>query len=150
MRAFQQSESVAARRDFFVQMILDTDGLTAATGKSLTVEIVKAGGSSYGAIAGSSAEVGDGTYKVSLATGDLDTVGEAMIQITATGCLAQFVPIQVVKFLDEVHYAKAALVNKRTHTIDTGVDVIKDDDGTTTLRTMTPTESGGVVTVTPS
>ena len=43
--------------------------------------------------------------------------------------------------------AKAALVNARSHTIDTGVDVIKDDDGTTTLRTLTPSESGGVVTV---
>jgi len=150
MRAFQQSESVAAGRDFFVQMVSDDDGLTPATGKSLTVKIVKAGGSSYGAIAGSSVEIGDGTYKISLATGDLDTVGEAMIQMTATGCLPEYVPIQVVKFLDEIHYTKAALVNKRMHTINTGVDVIKDDDGTTMLRTLTPTESGGVVTVTPS
>ena len=150
MRAFQQSESVAARRDFFVQMVSDDDGLTAATGKSLTVEIVKAGGSSYASIAGSSSEIGSGTYKVSLAAGDLDTVGEAILKITATGALPQFVPVQVVKFLDEIHFAKAALVNARAHTIDTGVDVIKDDDGETTLRTLTPTESGGVVTVTPS
>ncbi len=50
----------------------------------------------------------------------------------------------------ELHLAKAALVNKRQHTIATGVDVIKDNDGTTTLRTLTPSETAGVITVTPS
>ena len=50
----------------------------------------------------------------------------------------------------EVHLAKAALVNKRQHAVDTGVDVIKDDDGSTTIKTLTPSEAGGVVTVTPS
>ncbi|UCD28530.1 MAG: hypothetical protein JSV03_15850 [Planctomycetota bacterium] len=50
----------------------------------------------------------------------------------------------------EMHMVKAALANKREHTIDTGVDVIKDDDGSTTLRTLTPSETNGVVTVTPS
>jgi len=49
----------------------------------------------------------------------------------------------------ELHLAKAALVNKRQHTIATGVDVIKDNDGSTTLRTLTPSEAAGVVTVTP-
>jgi len=51
---------------------------------------------------------------------------------------------------DELHLVKAALVNQREHTIDTGVNVIKDDDGVTTLRTLTPDESDGVVTITPS
>ena len=50
----------------------------------------------------------------------------------------------------ELHLAKSALANKRQHTIATGVDVIKDNDGTTTLRTLTPSETAGVVTVTPS
>jgi len=50
----------------------------------------------------------------------------------------------------ELHLAKAALVNKRQHTIATGVDVIKDNDGATTLRTLTPSETAGVITVTPS
>ncbi len=50
----------------------------------------------------------------------------------------------------ELHLAKAALVNKRVHTIASGVDVIKDNDGTTTLRTLTPSETAGVITVTPS
>lgn len=51
----------------------------------------------------------------------------------------------------EVHLCKAALVNKREHTISTGVDVIKDDDGVTTLVTLTPVDGGNdVIEVTPS
>ncbi len=50
----------------------------------------------------------------------------------------------------ELHLTKAALVNKRQHASATGVDVIKDNDGTTTLRTLTPSETAGVITVTPS
>jgi hypothetical protein len=52
---------------------------------------------------------------------------------------------------DEIHLCKAALVNKRVHTISTGVDEIKDDDGTTTLVTMTPQDGGDdVIEVVPS
>ena len=150
MRLFQKSESVASRRDLFIQMVDETDNVTPTTGLTLAVQIGKAGGSSYADIAGSSSEVGNGTYKISLPADDLDTEGESMLKITATSAAPQYVPIRVVRFLDEVHLAKAALVNARAHTIDTGVDVIKDDDGETTLRTLTPSESEGVVTVTPS
>ena len=123
--------------------------VTPKSGLSPTVQIVKAGGSSYGNIAGTWAEVGSGTYRIGLAPADVDTAGAAMLKVTADGAVAQYVPLQVVRFIDEVHLAKAALVNARTHTIETGVDAIKDDDGTTVLRTLTPGESGGVVTVTP-
>ena len=52
---------------------------------------------------------------------------------------------------DEVHLCKAALVNKRVHVVSTGVDQIKDDDGVTTLVTMTPQDGGDdVVEVVPS
>jgi hypothetical protein len=50
----------------------------------------------------------------------------------------------------EVHLCKAALVNRRLHTISTGVDEIMDDDGVTTLVTMTPMDGGDdVIEVTP-
>lgn len=52
--------------------------------------------------------------------------------------------------LEEVHLAKAALVNLRTHDVPTGVNTIKDDDGETTLVTLTPGEADGVVTIVPS
>jgi hypothetical protein len=48
----------------------------------------------------------------------------------------------------ELHLVKAVLANKTQFTVSTGVLVVKDDDGTTTLATFTPTEASGVVTVT--
>ena len=152
MRLFQKSETTAAKRDVFVQMVDENDFVTPKTGLSPTVKIAKGGQSSYAATAGSVSEVtdggsGTGTYKIALAQGDLDTEGEAMLMITAEGAATQFVLIKVARFPDEVHLAKAALANARTHTIDTGVDEIKDDDGETTLRTLTPSEENGVITV---
>jgi hypothetical protein len=68
-----------------------------------------------------------------------------------TPIVAQLVDHSSGDIFEEVHLSKAALVNKRLHTISTGVDVIKDDDGDTTLRTMTPSFDGDdTVTVTPS
>lgn len=147
MWLFQQNESVASRRDLFVQMVDGVDHLTPKTGLSLSVQLVKAGGTSYAAFAGSWSEVSDGTYRVRLAAADLDTLGQAMLKVTAGGAAAQYVPIQVVRFLDEAHLAKAALVNGRRHSVATGVNEVLDDDGATVLRTLTPEESAGVVSV---
>lgn len=153
MRLFQQGETIAGKRDVFVQMVDAGDFVTPMTGLTASVKIAKAGTAAYASIAGSASEVtnggqGTGTYRVSLAAEDLDTEGEAMLMIDGSGAARQFVPIAVVRFPGEIHLAKAALVNARTHTIDTGVDQIKDDDGETTLRTLTPSETEGVVTVT--
>lgn len=64
---------------------------------------------------------------------------------------ASLSPALVGDLSTELHLCKAALVNKRLHTISTGVDVIKDDDGTTTLVTLTPMDGGSdVIEVTPS
>jgi len=141
MRLFQKSESVAAKRDIFVQMVDDDDLVTPKTGLTLTVQIVKAGGSEYGAIAGSSSEIGSGTYKVSLAAGDLDTEGEAMLKITATGAVDQFVPLEVANLFADLHLTRAIMGNSRVHEITTGIDRVKDDDDETTLRTLTPAEA---------
>jgi hypothetical protein len=150
MFLFQQSEAITARRDVFIQMVDAVDQVTPKTGLAPAVAIVKAGAASYASIAGTCVEVSDGTYRISLAAADLDTLGQAMLKITASGAAPQFIPLQVVRFLDEVHLAKAALLNARTHTIDTGVDQVMDDDGITALRTLTPSESNGIITVTPT
>ena len=79
-----------------------------------------------------------------------------VITLQAGGVLLSAIRVQLVDstaddVYSEVHLSKAMLANKRIHTISTGVDVIKDDDGATTLRTMTPTASGDdEITVTPS
>lgn len=150
MILIQQGEKAAVRREHFVQMVDSADRVTPKTGLSPTVQIIKAGGSSYGEIAGTCEEVGSGTYRIELALADVDTAGAAMLKVAADGAVTQHVPMQVVRFIDEIHLAKAALVNARSHTIDTGVDEIKDDDGATVLRTLTPSESNGVVAVTPT
>ncbi len=150
MFIFEQDEPVSGQRELHVQMVDGVDLVTPKTGLTLSVEIVKPGSAAYAAITGTWAEVGSGTYKITLAIGDLAVLGMAMVKITASGAANQYVPIQVLRFPKEVHLAKAALVNKREHTIETGVDVILDDDGNTELRTLTPAEAEGVITVTPS
>ncbi len=99
---FNQSESTAARRVAPIQMVLASDHMTAATGKTLTVTILKPGATSYEAIAGTSTEVSDGTYKISLAAADLNTCGEAMLKITADACDTQFVPISITDELSSI------------------------------------------------
>lgn len=97
--------------------------------------------------------VGDGYYSLELTAGNVDTAGHLRLTFRDDDV---FLPVwedfEVTAGDEaaEVHLCKAALVNKREHTVDTGVTVIKDDDGSTTLKTLTPSETGGVVTITPS
>jgi hypothetical protein len=114
---------------------------------SLAVQIVKPGGAAYVSAGATAHEVGAGTYRLRLAGSDLDTLGPAMLRITASGAADQHVPIQVVRMLDEVHLVKAALLNARSHVVGTGVNQIKDDDGATVLRTLSPSESNGIISV---
>jgi len=150
MRLLQKSTNIPALRTVFIQMVDEADHLTPKAGLNLAVQIVKAGEAAYGTIDGSWSEIGSGTYAIEMTDMDVDTEGGAMLKITATGACPQYVPVQIVRFAEDIHLAKAALVNQRTHTIDTGVDVIMDDDGVTALRTMTPAENNGVITVVPS
>lgn len=143
----QLNEAEPQGRTLYVQMVCDSDGVSPAEGLSPAVAMVKAGLAAYAAIGGSVSEVGQGTYAVVLAAGDVDREGPAMLSITAAGALPQYVPMQVVRFPGEVHLAKAALANSRRHAIATGVDQIQDDDGVTVLRTLTPDESDGIITV---
>lgn len=143
----QHNESIAARRDLFVQMVEAADYVTPKLGGVLFLHIVKAGGLEYIASEASAVEVSAGTYRVRLAPTDVDTLGSAMLRVTAAGAADQYIPLQVVRFPDEIHLAKAALVNARSHVVQTGVDQIKDDDGVAVLRTLTPSEVDGTVTV---
>ena len=51
--------------------------------------------------------------------------------------------------IEDLHRSRARLANKLTETIDTRTLSIKDDDGTTELFSLTPSESDGVITLTP-
>lgn len=148
MILLRHNEPVQAQRDLFVQMVDIMDCITPRTGLEVSVQMVKPGGTAYGACGATVQEIGAGTYRLRFSISDLDTPGMAMLRIFATGALDQYVPVQVVGFIDEVHLAKAALVNARSHVVGTGVNQIKDDDQSTILRTLTPSESNGVITVT--
>lgn len=149
MRTFAKSEAVAARRDLFAEM-LDSGGAP-KTGLTLTVTIVKAGGTAFGAIGGSSSEIETtGTYKISLAAADLDTEGEAMIRIVAAGAVTQTVPIAVRSFPNDAALARKMLLNKKVKVLTTGVLTLYDDNGTTELKILTPSTTVDDFTVTPS
>lgn len=115
------------------------------------VKVSKDGGAPAD-IAGLPTEIGSsGVYRFSLTASEVDATTVTVICVDAAG--AEWDPLTAVlhtALADELHFAKAALVNQREHTVATGVDVIKDDDDSTTLRTLTPSETDGVITVTPS
>jgi len=82
----------------------------------------------------------DGTaVLLRLTPGEVDGVVTVTPVLLSTGT-----PVDPVA---ELHLVKAALANVRVHALATGVDEIRDDDGVTTVRRMTPSESGGVVTI---
>jgi len=86
--------------NFFVQMI-NSSGASLSD-LDLTVQIVKSNQSAYADIAGDWVEVGNGTYRVSLNSVDTDTLGPSMVKITADGAVDQFVPIEVIKYREEI------------------------------------------------
>jgi len=76
--------------------------------------------------------------------------------LQADGALFRPVTIELVgatcgDMASDVHLAKAALVNRRRHTVSTGADEILDDDDVTVLVTLTPTDGGDdLIEVVPS
>lgn len=95
--------------------------------------------------------IGDGWYRLDMpdaacAVGAADVLfGGAVTGGYIDGLLHPLSNVAV-----DAHLARAAIANKSTHAVATGVDVIYDDDGVTVLKTITPSETGGVVTLTPS
>jgi hypothetical protein len=108
------------------------------------------------------AYLGNGDFSIALNSTDTNTLGQLRLSISKSGALPVWADFTILaqkthdrlfgsdQLADEVHLAKAALVNQRTHIIDTGVNTIKDDDGTTALRTLTPDEALGIITIVPS
>lgn len=148
----------------------DADGktlLSALLIRKADVKVAKNGGA-YAAVSADqgsgdsgAAYLDNGDYAIALNAADTSTLGQLRVSIVRSGALPVWMDATVLapktydrllgsdQLADEVHLAKAALVNARRHVIETGVDEIKDDDGTTTLRTLTPGEASGVVTISP-
>ena len=115
------------------------------------VKVIKDGGAPAN-ITALPTEIGTtGVYRFSLTASEMNATTIAVMCVDAVG--GEWDPITIrihTALADEVHLTKAALANLREHTVATGVDVIKDDDGSTTIRTLTPSEADGVITVTPT
>lgn len=67
-----------------VLMIDSSDHVSPKTGLTLTVTRSK-NGSAYASWSGSTAEIANGVYKLTAASGDVDTAGELWVHVTASG-----------------------------------------------------------------
>jgi hypothetical protein len=86
-----------AANTIYVELLSDADGVTALTGATPTVTMLKQGGSDYGAIAGGVSEIGSsGTYAVTLAAGDCDTLGLGKVKVSAVGAITQTYDVRVL------------------------------------------------------
>lgn len=69
----------------FGALVLSTDHITGATGKTLTVTISKNGGA-FSAPSGAITEVGNGFYQIAANSTDTNTLGCLKVHATASGC----------------------------------------------------------------
>lgn len=103
-------QSTAYNRAFL--MVLSSDHVTGATGKTVTVNLSKAC-AAFGAAAGTVTEISSGWYKVALTTADSGTLGDLAYDCTASGCDPTDFCDQViaVDFSDTVRAGLTALPN---------------------------------------
>lgn len=78
-------------------MVLKTDHVTVATGKTLTVTVSK-NGAAFGAGGGSVAELAGGAYAYTPSAGDVDTLGPILYRATATDCDDCFIEGVIVAY----------------------------------------------------
>lgn len=80
-----------------VLLVLASDHITGATGKTLTVYVSKNGGA-FGAYAGTVTERAYGWYTLNIGAGDVDTLGALVLHIEAAGCDPVDVQYTVINF----------------------------------------------------
>lgn len=137
-----------------VGLVDAADGVSLKSGATLAAGdvLVSRDGSAPSNIETLPTEIGTtGVYLVQLSAAEMTAGVVAVVFHDAVGAEWLDVHLEVrTDMADEVHLAKAALVNRREHTVATGMDVIRDDDGATALVTLTPDEVDGVIIVQPS
>ena len=151
----------------FLWSTFSAQGDSLARSSDGTVKVYKDGGTTESTAGVTDTKNFDATTGLNLCTIDTSTdafyaagadyavvlVGAIIDGKSVTAVLAHFsVAKRGTKGLDGAKVTKAAkaLLNKRDQTIATGVTKLYDDDGTTVIQTETPSESGGVLTITPS
>ncbi len=155
------------------KLVDEYDFATPQVGRSPAVEISRNGGA-FAAVSGSASEIGWGWYRVSLSAVETDA-DVLILRAIATGCAQAdevfYPPTQTAdsavasvadavlgepitdhkglsgSLASAVNLICRAVAGKRDQTIATGVIRVFDSDGTTILATLTPGESGGVLTL---
>lgn len=126
-------QSVTYTRSFI--MILSSDHVSPATGKTVTVNLSKAG-AAFGAAAGTVTEISVGWYKVALTVADTNTLGDLSFNCTAAGCDNTDFADEVVAFnpLDSVRLGLTALPNAAA----AGAGGLGTVDATNSIKIQTP------------
>lgn len=86
-----------AANTIYVELLSDADGVTALTGATPTVTLLKLVGADYGAIAGVVFEIGkSGTYAINFEPEDCDTLGLGKVKVSAAGAITQTYDVRVL------------------------------------------------------
>lgn len=94
LRTRQQSTTT---RPVILYMVLSSDHVTPATGKTVSVSISK-NGAAFGAASGAVSELANGFYAWAGNATDRDTLGELAIRATATDCDASPMVLNIVPY----------------------------------------------------
>lgn len=95
-----------------IYMVLSSDHVSAATGKTVSVTLSKNGGA-FGAASGAVSELSSGVYLLAGNTTDTNTLGSLVVLATASGCDPYLVEYTVVSFdpFDSTRLGLASLPN---------------------------------------
>jgi len=160
MEFLKQSTAVTKKMGPFVD---DTDGKTVETALTISqadVRLSKNGGA-FAQKNDSNAASHDenGYYGVQLDATDTATLGSLRVAISESGALPVWqdfmvIPSHIYDWLfgsgGLYEIAAKSLVNKAVQTKSTGAVVHYDDDGSTPILTLTPTDADTTITRTPS
>jgi hypothetical protein len=138
----QLSEATTVRREVVYRL---------GTAQAQTVMVSKAG-AAFGAATGTAAQLDTNLYKLTLGTGDVDTLGPLVIKSSGTTGTTWVCGVQVVQHdpYEDVTTIRQALAGKTVSDTSDGTIKIYAADGVTLLVTLTKTTTGDQTTFTPS
>jgi hypothetical protein len=138
----QLSEATTVRREIVYRV---------GTAEAQTVTISKAG-AAFGAATGTAAQLDTNLYKLTLATGDVDTLGPLVIKSAGTTGTTWICGVQVVQHdpYEDLTTIRQALVGKTISDTGDGTIKIYAADGITLLVTLTKSTTGDQTTFLPS
>jgi len=120
------------------------------TAEAQTVTLSKAGGA-FGAASGTATQLDGNLYKLVLSAGDVDTNGELVVKSIGATATQYVTGVQIVDHdpYSDLHLIERRVAGKSVADTSDGTIKVYDDDGVTTLRTLTKTTTGDEVTWTP-